>query len=103
MIHAITKNSDTVSDVIYSDTDSIYVCNYERHKDIIDNFNNRIADLNKTLPADFKTLGTFDLDRIHDSFKCLGAKRYMYQDGAVYHATIAGINGDVFLDQILLF
>lgn len=100
MIHAITKNSETVSDVIYSDTDSIYVRNYERHKDIIDNFNNRIAALNKTLPDDFKTLGTFGLDGIHDTFKCLGAKRYMYHDGCIYHATIAGVNGDVFLDQM---
>lgn len=100
LIHAITKNSGKISDVIYSDTDSGYIRNYEKHKQIIEEFNKKIMDLNKDLPAEFKTLGTFKLEGVHDKFKCLGAKRYMYQDGCIYQATIAGVKRDVFLNKM---
>lgn len=100
MIHAITKNSAGVSDVIYSDTDSVYVRNFEKHKKIIDEFNFNIMKKNEQFPEIFKTLGTFENDGIHDKFKCLGAKRYMYMDGCILHATIAGVKGDVFIDQM---
>ena len=94
MIYAITINSDGFSDALYSDTDSIYVRNYEKHKHIIDEFNNKIREKNKLLGDFFETLGTFENDGAYDFFKSLGSKRYMTQKNGHISATIAGVNGD---------
>lgn len=101
MIYEITVNSENVSDIIYCDTDSIYVRNYDKHKTVIDRYNQRITGENKkNLPEGFETLGTFDLECMCDKFKCLGAKRYMKKIGCEYHATIAGVDGDTYLDTM---
>lgn len=106
MIYNITCNSDClpngkqISDVVYSDTDSLYIRNYLKHKKIIEDYNNEIQKKNTNLPEGFETLGTFELDGIYDRFKCLGAKRYMTEKHGIYHATIAGVNGDKYLDTM---
>lgn len=94
------------NDYIYSDTDSIKVINYNNHMDYINRYNDLtqlklrkaceyhnldISELQpKTIKGEIKLLGVWDNDGIYDSFKTLGAKRYMYKTGDEYHITIAG-------------
>lgn len=96
------------NDYIYSDTDSIKVINYKSHMEYISKYNELtqrklqkaceyhgldISELQpKTIKGDVKLLGVWDNDGIYDSFKTLGAKRYMYKQGNEYHITIAGTN-----------
>ena len=96
------------NDYIYSDTDSIKVINYNKHMDYINKYNDLtqrklkkaceyhgldIKELQpKTIKGETKLLGVWDNDGIYDSFKTLGAKRYMYRTGDEYHVTIAGTN-----------
>lgn len=94
------------NDYIYSDTDSIKVINYNSHMEYINKYNEltqrklqkaceyhgiNMGELQpKTIKGDTKLLGIWDNDGIYDSFKTLGAKRYMYKQGNDYHITIAG-------------
>lgn len=90
-------------DVIYNDTDSIYFLNYTKHKHLVDEWNNKIYELNKQLFGNeydiFRTLGDFDLVNKHGyitKFKTLGAKRYVKtyptKDGTLKtETTIAGL------------
>lgn len=94
------------NDYIYSDTDSIKVINYNNHMDYINRYNDLtqlklrkaceyhnldISELQpKTIKGEIKLLGVWDNDGVYDSFKTLGAKRYMYKTGDEYHITIAG-------------
>ena len=96
------------NDYIYSDTDSIKVINYDNHMDYINKYNDLtqrklkkaceyhgldIKELQpKTIKGETKLLGVWDNDGVYDSFKTLGAKRYMYKTGDEYHVTIAGTN-----------
>ena len=96
------------NDYIYSDTDSIKVINYNKHMDYINKYNDLtqrklkraceyhgldIKELQpKTIKGETKLLGVWDNDGVYDSFKTLGAKRYMYRTGDEYHVTIAGTN-----------
>lgn len=94
------------NDYIYSDTDSIKVINYNNHMEYINKYNEltqrklqkacqyhgiNMSELQpKTIKGDTKLLGIWDNDGVYDSFKTLGAKRYMYKQGDDYHITIAG-------------
>lgn len=94
------------NDYIYSDTDSIKVINYNNHMEYINKYNEltqrklqkacqyhgiNMSELQpKTIKGDTKLLGIWDNDGVYDSFKTLGAKRYMYKQGNDYHITIAG-------------
>ena len=94
------------NDYIYSDTDSIKVINYNNHMDYINRYNDLtqlklrkaceyhgldISELQpETIKGEVKLLGVWDNDGVYDSFKTLGAKRYMYKTGDEYHITIAG-------------
>ena len=96
------------NDYIYSDTDSIKVVNYNNHLEYINKYNEmtqrklqkaceyhgiNICELQpKTIKGETKLLGIWDNDGVYDSFKTLGAKRYMYKQGSDYHITIAGTN-----------
>ena len=99
-------------DYIYSDTDSIKILNYEKHKDFIERYNKEIMYKMKKacethgIPFDFvkpktvkgveKPLGVWDDDGYYKRFKTLGAKRYMVEyeeDGETkYKITVAGVN-----------
>lgn len=100
MIHDITLNSDGFSDCCYSDTDSIYLKNFDKHKEIIEKFNDEIREKNKEFGEVFDTLGTFEIDGKYDKFKTLGAKRYMTEKHGEYQATIAGVDGDIYIKEI---
>ena len=96
------------NDYIYSDTDSIKVINYSNHMEYINKYNEMtqrklqkacqyhgldMCELQpKTIKGETKLLGIWDNDGVYDSFKTLGAKRYMYKQGNDYHITIAGTN-----------
>lgn len=99
MIKKISDNSKNVSretfwrdDVLYCDTDSIKMVNYEKHKHIIDEYNQNMIIQNKKHNSDiFNDLGTFDYEGRYTRFKTLGAKRYAYEDENGIHITVAGL------------
>ena len=98
MVYEISQNSDGVADdVVYNDTDSIKLLNYEKHKHIIDDFNSRIIEKNKKLFDNpiFYDLGTFDNEGTSERFKTLGAKRYISEKNGVITPTIAGLPKNV--------
>lgn len=96
------------SDYIYSDTDSVKVVNADKHQTYFSEYNKSIIDklykclvqrgidigriTPKTVKGVSKPLGVWDFDGDYNSFKTLGAKRYMYNDNGKYHITIAGLN-----------
>lgn len=84
--------------VVYYDTDSLYIRNYELYKDIIDDWNNKLIKENaETLCEEMDDLGCFDVDPIAIAFKQLGAKRYLktgfFEDDKKLHTkiTVAGL------------
>lgn len=83
--------------VIYYDTDSIYFTDAANMRHI-DAFNAEINALN----TDFDLLGCFDLidKEPYKEFKTIGAKRYLKRkaNGEIC-ATIAGLNGDAFVQK----
>lgn len=82
------------NDYIYSDTDSIKMLNWDKHKTYVEQYNKKILDklhkalefyhlpVNsiepKTVDGVTKPLGVWDNDGFYKSFKTLGAKRYVY-------------------------
>jgi hypothetical protein len=104
-------------DYIYSDTDSIKLKNYEKHKDYFDGYN-KIVEIKlkkaceyhnidfekvqpKTKEGKTKRLGVWDFEGVYTHFKTLGAKRYMVHkekaikiDGEYYpiSITVSGVN-----------
>lgn len=95
MVHKINY------DVIYCDTDSIYMLNYEEHKTEIEEYNKSILAYNeKHFDNLLSDIGTFDpVNKKHlfyDKFKTLGAKRYIKYDSKEepkkqINVTIAGL------------
>lgn len=122
------------NDYIYSDTDSVKFVNIENHKDFFDRYNKWIVerikkscadnklDVNKACPKTIKgkekPMGVFDYEGMYDTFKTLGAKRYLVEHkqhivktkhittiGGFSHltATIAGVNkskGSLYLEML---
>lgn len=96
------------ADYIYSDTDSIKFLNYEKHKDYIDKYNADIIKRTEMMcksigvdPDDLKPetikkvkkpIGVWDFEGCYDTFKTLGAKRYLTHDKDGYHLTVAGLS-----------
>lgn len=94
-------------DYIYSDTDSIKMLNWKKHKSYVENYNKIITEkLEKTLKfyrisldqirpktvdGREKPLGVWDFEGVYDSFKTLGAKRYVYTENGKLYTTIAGL------------
>lgn len=96
-------------DYCYSDTDSVKIRNFDRHKDYFEKYNKRITDKilemckertidpelirPKTVEGKEKPIGVWDYDGHYEEFKTLGAKRYMvkYDDGS-YSLTVSGVN-----------
>ena len=95
-------------DYIYSDTDSVKITNYEKHKAYFDAYNaNIIEKLHKALDyhklshslispknikGESKTLGIWEFDGHYTKFKAIRAKSYMFQkDSGELDITVAGI------------
>lgn len=105
-------------DYIYSDTDSVKIRNYEKHKDYFDGFNNNILKLiddasefhgipkedfmPKTIKGKTKVIGVWDFDGAYMLGKFLGSKRYLLQkwDGE-FILTISGVNKKIGLKYLL--
>lgn len=98
MVYEISQNSDgAVDDIVYNDTDSIKLLNYEKHRHIIDDFNTKIIEKNKKIFDNpiFYDLGTFDNEGTSERFKTLGAKRYLSDKNGIITPTIAGLPKNV--------
>ena len=93
-------------DYHYSDTDSVKISNYEKHRKYFDDYN---ADVDrkmklaaekvgfnyeltrpKTIKGVQKPLGHWDDDGDYEMAKFLNAKRYIYVEDGKLHVTIAG-------------
>ncbi len=104
-------------DYVYSDTDSIKVLHPEQHMDYIERYNKgvmeklkRASEFHKIDVSEFsplnrkgepKPIGVWDFEGIYDSFKTVGAKRYMYLQDGEYHLTVAGVNKKKAMQYIL--
>ncbi len=100
-------------DYIYSDTDSVKSINTEKHKEYFDRYNkqifNKIEEVSKfyNIPIERfsplnKTIGIWDDEGIYDSFKTLGAKRYLtYKKSNGYILTLAGANKKMAMEYLL--
>lgn len=96
------------NDYVYSDTDSIKVLNYENHMDYINSYNELVhkkleaaANFHRLSMDEFsplnregkpKPIGVWDFEGVYDTFKTLGAKRYMTEKDGDYTLTVAGTN-----------
>ena len=105
------------NDYIYSDTDSLKILNYEKHKKYFENYNKNIIkrlefackyhgfDVSrirpKTIEGVEKPLGVWDDETkkckngVYPVFKTLGAKRYMYLENGQLYTTLAGSNKEM--------
>lgn len=95
-------------DYVYSDTDSIKLLNYEKHKPYIEWYDKMtiqkletmcehykidVARLHpKNQKGSVKTIGIWDYEGTYDRFKTLGAKRYLLQQNDYYQLTVAGLS-----------
>lgn len=96
-------------DYIYSDTDSIKLLNYEKHRPFFERYNQEVIYLLKlacnhhgisiddvmpyTKDGKQKIIGVWDDDGEYTKMKFLGAKRYLLQDrDGGLHLTVAGLH-----------
>lgn len=94
-------------DAVYCDTDSIKFLHYEKHKQLIYDYNNDIIsrfeteckELNYTIPCapngKKSYLGVWDYEGMYDKFKTLGAKRYIVEQNNKIKITISGLCKDI--------
>lgn len=96
------------NDYVYSDTDSLKILNYEKHKPYIKWFDAQIIKkmelmcdhykfdkemlAPKTKDGKVKIMGVWDFEGTYSRFKTLGAKRYLTQSGDKLHLTVAGLS-----------
>lgn len=105
-------------DYIYSDTDSLKLLNYEKHKPYIKWFDNDIIlkmqkmcdfhNLDKTLLSPKtkhgigKMLGVWDYEGTYTRFKTLGAKRYLIEkENGKLEITVAGLSKQKGLEYMI--
>lgn len=95
-------------DYIYSDTDSIKVRNADKHQEYIKKYNIEVTEkirkcleyhgipfeysCPKTITGKSKPLGVWDYEGRYDTFKTLGAKRYITEQNGEISITIAGVS-----------
>ena len=93
-------------DVLYCDTDSIKMLNFDKHKHIIDDYNEKVGKQMQqicslhNLPLEhFNDLGQFDVEYEHaEKAKYLGAKRYITTKDGKTEVTIAGLPKSALVD-----
>lgn len=104
-------------DYIYSDTDSIKILHGDKHLDYIEKYNDMVNQkisnamtyigypIERTRPKTIKgiekPIGIWDYEGHYNSFKTLGAKRYIWQNDNGYQMTIAGLNKKTGLEYLL--
>lgn len=105
-------------DYIYSDTDSVKLVNYRKHEKWFENENKRVDvaikrvcefyDLNEEdfSPEDIEgerhKLGTWEREQGYNTFKCLGAKRYLFvKRDRKLNLTVSGLNKKVAVPWLL--
>ena len=104
-------------DYIYSDTDSVKITNYEKHKQYFDKYNSMVIEKlkramehhdlplemcsPKTVKGKIKTIGLWDYEYLYDEFKTLGAKRYMVKLNGEYSLTVSGLNKKITIPYLL--
>lgn len=84
---------------IYCDTDSIYMLDTPRNREIIEEYNAEMLQINKAYEPEFFDIGCFDWIGGTDSdgnpqhyiFKTLGAKRYIKHHDGITEVTVAGL------------
>lgn len=95
-------------DYIYSDTDSIKMLNFDKHKGYVEKYNKyigkKLADMMehyklnvellapKTIQGKAKPLGIWEFEGNYSHFKTLGAKRYLVKENGEFHLTVAGLS-----------
>lgn len=105
-------------DYVYSDTDSIKILNGEKHKDYIEKYNETITEMlkvamdyhsidfkrtrPKTIEGIEKPIGVWDYEGHYETFKTLGAKRYLYKkSNGEMKMTVAGLSKQMGLKYLL--
>lgn len=104
-------------DYVYSDTDSIKLLNYDKHKKYINWYNIQVQEKMKKVceyhglnvelikPKNIKgkecILGVWDYEGESEKFKTLGAKRYMGLKDGRYSLTVAGLSKSNGMDYII--
>ena len=96
-VNALDPDSDH-NNVIYCDTDSIYMKDTPENRELIDTYNKWIMKMNEDLEPEFSDIGAFDEimskgDKTHGGyfFKTLGAKRYIKYKNGHAEVTVAGM------------
>lgn len=109
MRNLFTAIYELKDDYIYSDTDSVKFINLDKHIAYFEDYNRKVKqkllkmvnnyNLNmdmcnpKTIKGENKMIGLWDYtDGFYQSFKTLGAKRYMIKDEKGYSLTVSGVN-----------
>lgn len=112
---AILENKD---DQIYTDTDSVKLTNFDKHKLYYERYNTEcvsklLAMSNERgidrsywdcydIKGNEHILGVFDHEFDFSEFKTLGAKRYMYRINGKYYLTVSGMKKQNCLPYILI-
>ena len=85
------------NDVVYCDTDSVYILNYDKHKHLFDKYNSNVIEFNSNqLPKECIKLGIFDNEGTF-KFKTLGAKRYIKEHDGIIETTVSGMKKGSFV------
>lgn len=103
-----TAISECGEDYCYSDTDSVKTEHSERHKEYFEHYNEEVVQKLKAtsehykIPFEYfkpktikgveKVIGVWDYEGEYDTFKTLGAKRYIYRKGGELVSTVAGVS-----------
>lgn len=92
VVHQLDPDKSYLN-VVYCDTDSIYMLDTPRGREIIKQHNAEIYKYNAELPPECWDLGTFDPigHGVHYEFKTLGAKRYIKLANGVAEIVVAGM------------
>lgn len=97
-VYSIDWDQDMCT-VLYCDTDSIYMLDTKRNRQIIEAYNAHIFEVNSIHDPEFHDLGAFDWigadkrtgEPGHYRFKTLGAKRYIKYANGIAEVTISGL------------
>ncbi|WP_443699217.1 hypothetical protein, partial [Pseudomonas sp.] len=104
-------------DYVYSDTDSLKLLNYEKHKPYVEWFDTQIIEKMeamcdhygfdkallkpKTKDGVEKMLGVWDYEGTYPRFKTLGAKRYLVESKGKLQLTVAGLSKQMGITHLL--